>query len=95
LAMWNGATPHNKGHLLAVRDAVTPGMTKEQLERLLATSKAPLRKTWKNPDALSIAAPIGFLDSVYLEIDFHEGRVAHVRVRGDGGELVPEAASDF
>lgn len=95
LALIHGATPGNKGKVYGVRYALVPGMTAQKVAEAVEESGSPVRQTWLHSERLLISAPVGFLNSVYLEIDFSEGRVVHARVRDDKGRVLPDAPKDF
>lgn len=95
LALIHGATPGNRVTLYRIRNAVEPGMTAQRVAEAVKQSGSPIRQTWPHSERLLISAPVGFLNSVYLEIDFSEGRVVHARVRDDKGRVLPDAPKDF
>jgi len=95
LAYVNGARPENRSKVYALRNALVPGMTAEGVAKAITQAEPRLRQTWLRPDRLSVSAPVGFLESVYLEVDFSDGLVVHARIRDDKGRTLADAPSDF
>ena len=95
LAFVNGARPANVHVLYAIRGAVQPGMSRDTLEEVMSKTKAPVRAMWKSRDELMVWVPVGFMESVYLQVYLAGDAVAHARIRSDSGEVVPGAPSDF
>jgi hypothetical protein len=95
VAMIYGARPQNRYKVYAIRQAVNPGMAAARVVEAVEQAGRPLIVVGMTPDRILVKAPVGYLDSVYLEIDLREGRVVHARVRDHEGRLLADAPRDF
>jgi hypothetical protein len=98
MSWWRGVSPENRHDIYAIREALRPGMTREQLDEVLGREASDLvRYKWKSSDRLMVWVPVGFLSANYLYVDLMADRVVHAQIRGDSGnqDLLPDAPPDF
>ena len=95
LAFVNGARLSNVDLLYDARGALRPGTSRDSLNAMVSATKPPIRTLWRSRDELLLWVPVGFMESVYLQVFLTSDAVAHARIRGDGGDTMTGAPADF
>jgi hypothetical protein len=94
MAYVSGARPANRKQLYRIRQGLSEGMTREELERLI-TANSAVRAKWSSQDRVVLSVPTGFLEKAFLEIEVAQNHVVHGRVRGYDGRTIQDAPPDF
>ena len=93
-----GAEPENRFALYALRNQVSPGMTAEELRRLLSsdTSKK-VEHRWLGEESVSAWTHLGFWRAATLLIELRDGKVVHAVIRCADGQpdQLDDAPPDF
>jgi hypothetical protein len=97
-ARFAGAGPENRFALYTLREQVSPGMTAEELRRLLsAETSKKVEYRWFGDEGVSAWTHLGFWRVATLSIELQEGKVVHAVIQDDddGRDRLKDAPPDF
>jgi hypothetical protein len=97
-ARFAGAKPENRFALYALREQVSPGMTAEELRRVLSTETSKkVEHRWFGDGGVSAWTHLGFWRVATLSIELREGKVVHAMIQDDddGRDRLKDAPPDF